>query len=74
MGGKAILVGAGDPVRQELTESLLIQTLLIDAAVDQAKTDAAQMKKVGAAVNQGAQGMGLDLMRLNLTETGFSPL
>lgn len=74
LGGKAILAGAGDPVKQELTESLLIQTLLIDAAVDQAKTDAAQMKKVGMAVNQGAQGMGLDLMRLNLTETGFSPL
>ena len=74
LGGKAILAGAGDPVKQELAESLLIQTLLIDAAVDQAKTDAAQMKKVGAAVNQGAQGMGLDLMRLNLTETGFSPL
>lgn len=74
LGAKAVLAGAGDPVKQELTESLLIQTLLIDAAVDQAKTDPAQMRKVGAAVNQGAKGMGLDLTRLNLTERGFAPL
>lgn len=66
--------GAGDAVKQEWAESLLIQTALIEAAVDQSKADRARMRDVGTAVNLGAKGMGLDLMTMKLTEQGFVPL
>lgn len=65
------LAGASDASKQELAEALLIQSMLLEAAVDQAKGDPAQMKAVGAAAAQGARGMGLDMSAMELTETGF---
>jgi hypothetical protein len=68
-----VLTGAGDATKQEMAESMLIQLLLIDAAVDQAKGKPEQMRAVGKAVAQGARGMGVDLSTITLTEAGFVP-
>ncbi|MGK6354137.1 DUF6683 family protein [Sphingomonas sp. DT-207] len=67
------LVGAGDAAKQELAESLLIQAAMIDSVVEQSKGNSAQMRQIGAAVNQGAKRMGLDLTTMELTEQGFVP-
>lgn len=67
------LVGAGDAAKQELAESLLIQAAMIDSVVEQSKGNSAQMRQIGAAVNQGAKRMGLDLTTMELTEHGFVP-
>ena len=66
--------GAGDAAKQEMAESLLIQAALIEAAVEQSKGAPEKLREVGAAVNQGAKQMGLDMMTLNLNEKGFLPL
>lgn len=66
--------GAGDPVKQQWAESLLVQAVLIEAAVEQSKSDRARLRDVGTAVNTGAKGMGLDLTTMKLTEQGFAPL
>lgn len=65
--------GSGDAAKQELAESLLVQAALIDTAVEQAKGDRRRLDAVGAAVAQGAQGMGLDLSTMELTDQGFVP-
>lgn len=63
--------GASDATKQELAESLWIQSALIDTSVDQAKGKPDQLAAVGKAAAQGAQGMGLDLAGMTLTEQGF---
>ncbi|AWK85897.1 DUF6683 family protein [Azospirillum thermophilum] len=65
------LLRAADATKQELAESLLVQAALIDAAVTQARGDAARLRAVGAAVAEGARSMGLDLGAVELTEQGF---
>ena len=67
------IVAAGDAAKQEFAESLLVQATMIDAAVEQSKGNSAQMRQIGAAVNQGARRMGLDLTTMELTEGGFVP-
>lgn len=73
------LNGAGSPARasdaekQELAEALLVQTMLIDVAVDQAKGNPALMRQVKAAVAKGARGMGLDMAGMEITGGGFVP-
>lgn len=66
-------VGASDAAKQELAESLLVQAAMIDAAVEKSKGDAALLRRIGAAVNQGARRMGVDLTTMQLTERGFVP-
>ena len=65
--------GASDATKQELAESLWIQSALIDTSVDQAKSKPDQLAAIGKAAAQGAQGMGLDLAGMTLTEQGFVP-
>lgn len=67
------LAGANDAAKQQLAEALLIQAVMLDAAVDQAKGNPTQMKAVSAAAAQGARGMGLDMATMELTEQGFVP-
>ncbi len=62
---------ADDATKQEMAESLIIQSILLSAAVDQSKGKPDQMKAVQSAATQGARGMGLDLSAMNLTEGGF---
>jgi hypothetical protein len=71
LGATAGFGGTGDAARQEMAESLLIQAAMIEAAVEQAKGNAEQLRTVGGAINQGAKQMGVDLTKLNLTENGF---
>ena len=65
--------GSDDAAKQELAESLLVQAALIETAVEQAKGDPRRMDAVGDAVDRGAQGMGLDLSTMELTDQGFVP-
>lgn len=66
-------IGATDAAKQELAESLLVQAAMIDAAVEKSKGDAAMLRRIGGAVNQGARRMGVDLTTMQLTEQGFVP-
>ncbi|WP_337827085.1 DUF6683 family protein [Pseudonocardia sp. TMWB2A] len=67
------LASASNTVKQEMAESLLIQAALIDAALDDAKGDRTKTAALARAVNQGAQKIGLDLTKFNLTQDGFVP-
>jgi hypothetical protein len=64
---------ASNAQKQEMSEALLVQAALIEAYVDNAKSDPALMTKVKAAIAQGAKGMGLDLYKMTLTSDGFVP-
>jgi hypothetical protein len=64
---------ASNAQKQEMSEALLVQAALIEAYVDNAKSDPALMSKVKAAIAQGAKGMGLDLYKMTLTPDGFVP-
>jgi hypothetical protein len=67
------IAGAPDAAKQEFAESLLVQMIMIDTAIEQNKNNPAQLKAAGAAVKQGARKMGLDLAAMRLTEAGFVP-
>ena len=54
-------------------QSLIVQAFLIAGSREQAGGDRAKLDAIGAAVNQGAQGMGLDLRTMTLTPDGFRP-
>ena len=62
-----------DALKQEMAESMLIQAAMIDAHIDAAAGNPAQQAALATAVNQGAQKMGLDLTKMDLTEQGFVP-
>ncbi|WP_404333678.1 DUF6683 family protein [Sphingomonas sp. MMS12-HWE2-04] len=63
--------GADDAARQEFAELLLVQAVLAEAAVTQAKGDPQRLRAVAGAVNQGARAMGVDLTAMALTPGGF---
>ncbi|WP_448665072.1 DUF6683 family protein [Sphingomonas sp. CJ20] len=62
---------ADDAAKQQLAEALLIQSALLDGATEQAKGDPARLARVAKAAAQGGRGMGLDLMGMTLTPSGF---
>jgi hypothetical protein len=70
-GGRT--AGIPDAVKQEFAEAMLIQALLLDGSLQQAKGNAAQLRLLAAAANTGARGMGLDMTTMRLTSTGFVP-
>lgn len=65
---------ANDAMKQQLAETLWIQSAMIESSVEQAKGRPALMAKLGKAVTQGARGMGLDLTAMTLTPRGFEPV
>lgn len=67
------IASASDAKKQELAEALWVQSMLIDIAVEQSKQDPARLRAIGAAVRQGAKGMGLNLDAIDLTSRGFVP-
>lgn len=67
------IVSASGAAKQEFAEALLVQAALIDASIEAAQSNSAQLKAVSKAVQQGAQAMGLDLYAMTLTEDGFVP-
>jgi hypothetical protein len=62
---------ASDAVKQETAEAYLIQTALIGSFLEQANGDPSQMKRLAAAVREGARAAGMDLASLELTDSGF---
>lgn len=71
LGKTGVLSGASDAMKQELAESLLLQTALVDAGVQQAKGDATKLREVQAAAKANALAAGLDIAAMKLTATGF---
>lgn len=67
------MANASDAVKQEMTEAYLVQTALIGSHLEQARGNPAQLRKIGAAVRQGARASGLDLGAMELTDEGFVP-
>ena len=67
------LRAASDAQKQEMAEALFIQAALISSTVDSAKANPAFMAQAKAAIAQGAEGMGLDLASMTLTDNGFVP-
>lgn len=65
--------GADDAAKQQMAEAYLVQTALIGAHLEQAKGDPARLKRLAAAVNQGARRSGLNLEAMTLTDDGFVP-
>ena len=68
------IAGASDAAKQEFAETLLVQMLFIDVAVEQSKGKSEQLRELASAVRQGARGMALDLSSMKLTEAGFVPV
>lgn len=64
-----IKLGVAD--KQQFAEALLVQAALVDSANETYRLNPKMVAKLSAAVNQGAQKMGLDLTTMNLTEDGF---
>lgn len=60
-----------DAQKRELAEALLVQAMLISAAVDMAKNQPALMPQLKAAVAKGAKATGVDLAAMTLTAEGF---
>jgi hypothetical protein len=67
------LASATDAMKQELAETLLVQAALLDAAVQQAKSDPALMSQVMDAARKGALSIGFDVSTVTLTPQGFKP-
>ncbi|MFC4254460.1 hypothetical protein GRI97_03420 [Altererythrobacter xixiisoli] len=65
---------AGDADKQQFAEALLVHALLLDAGVTRAEGDAQMTAMLGDVARSGAQGMGMDLATMELTEQGFVPV
>ena len=68
-GGKT--AGTSDTLKQQFAEAMLVQALLLDGALQQAKGDAKQLQLLSTAANKGALEMGLDMRTMRLTPRGF---
>lgn len=73
IGALPQVAGADETVKQQLAEAYLVQTALIGAHLEQARGDPAQLRRLAAAVRQGALKSGLDLDAMKLTDEGFVP-
>lgn len=63
---------ATDAQKQQYSEAMLIHTMLLDAAVTNAKSKPQEMEQMKAAIAQGAKAtLGLDLRRMKLTDAGL---
>jgi hypothetical protein len=71
LGATPAVMVASDAEKQEMAEGFLVQTGLIAATVEQAQNNPELMRSVQPAIRQGAMTVGLDLDRMDLTETGF---
>lgn len=65
------IAAANDSAKQDMSESLLIQALLLNAAVSQAKNDPSQMQAVKAGAAQAGRSMSVDFAKMELTDQGF---
>jgi hypothetical protein len=65
------LASATDTQKQEIAETLLVQSLLINLATEGSKSDPALSAQVQQVVARGAKSFGLDLYEMTLTDQGF---
>jgi hypothetical protein len=65
------MASASDAVKQEVAEANLVQAALIGAYLEHAKNDPALLRRIAAAVRQGARASGLNLSGMELTDDGF---
>ncbi len=65
------LASATDTQKQEIAETLLVQSLLIYLSTEGSKSDPALSAQVQKVIAQGAKSFGLDLYQMNLTSQGF---
>ena len=63
--------GATDARKQQIAETMLLQSVMIAVSVNVAKSDPTQLDRVKSEIAQGAKQMGLDLDRMKLTAQGF---
>jgi transcriptional regulator with AAA-type ATPase domain len=59
--------------KQEMAETLIIQTALMDAALEQAAANPEQLEAVSLIALDGSRKLGLDLNAIQITEDGFIP-
>lgn len=71
LAATARIASASPALKQQLADALLVQVILIDTSVDQAKQDPQQLRAIGTAVSQGSRRMGVDLSAMQLTDAGF---
>lgn len=64
-------ISANQSQKKEYAEDLLIQSALIEAAIEKAENDPAQLRAIAKAVRKGAKASGFDLDNMTLTEDGF---
>lgn len=65
------VTGLSDAQKQEMAESLLLQTVLFGILAEGWKDDPASFKEFGQGLQQGTADLGLDLGRVELTDRGF---
>jgi hypothetical protein len=60
-----------EAARQQIAEACLLQAMMIDGALENAKGNPAQLQQIARAVSQGARTAGLNLAAMELTPKGF---
>lgn len=64
---------ASDALKQEIAESMLVQALLVDQAIQAAQKQPSAMPSVKAAIAKGARGaFGFDVTRMRLGPNGLT--
>lgn len=66
------LLSASDGDKQEMAEGMLIQAAILGTALEQVKSNPAQVRALGQMARQTAGQVGLDLDAMTLTDKGFS--
>lgn len=64
---------ASEATKQEMSEALIVQAMMIIGYIEHGKEQPALMPKVKKAVATGARAMNLDLSAMTLTASGFRP-
>lgn len=65
------VTGLTDAQKQEMAESLLLQTVLFGILAEGWKDDPASLAEFGQGLREGTAQMGLDLGQVELTDKGF---
>ncbi|MPY67864.1 hypothetical protein F8S09_14435 [Deinococcus sp. SDU3-2] len=65
------VTGLNDAQKQEMAESLMLQTVLFGILAEGWKDDPASLAEFGQGLQQGTAQMGLDLGLVELTDKGF---
>jgi len=75
MAATPAFASASDAMRQELSEAMLIHTLLAGQAVTAVKNDPDKLAQVTDAIGRGARAtFGFDLKQVGLGEHGLTPM